>query len=134
MQLPHKLSALTRLAINDLQLVMADPDYKVNMNTWHEPREGKCAVCFAGSVMAKSLGVSQKDNISPSQFGENNNRALCALDLIRIGRIKASLELVDQELPRRFPVEVNVTPFAENPEEFIADMKYLADLLEQRGF
>ncbi|MEM6367804.1 MAG: hypothetical protein AAF851_05810 [Myxococcota bacterium] len=50
-------SRLLRLAVKDAKLCEADPNYIMRMNKWHTWHDHlkRCAVCLAGSVMAKSL-------------------------------------------------------------------------------
>lgn len=55
-KLPEKPSELLKLAMLDLEKVEADPRYRVDMGEWHKPN-GRCSVCLAGSVMAKTLGL-----------------------------------------------------------------------------
>lgn len=57
-QLPDKPSELIRLAVADLERAEASPDYIIDMGCWHEPiPNGLCAVCFAGAVIAGTLGA-----------------------------------------------------------------------------
>lgn len=63
--LPSLPSALLTLALDDLTSVLRQPDrFEVNMEVWHgKGRSGRsklCQVCFAGSVMACSLGLPDR--------------------------------------------------------------------------
>jgi len=69
-----KPSSLIRLALADLKKCEADPAYKIDMDNWHLPisnRTGSntvCHVCFAGAVLAKTLGASPFDDVTPSGY------------------------------------------------------------------
>ena len=52
---PEKPSDILRMGLDDLEKVEADPRFKVHMADWWREEEGFCRVCFAGSVMAKTL-------------------------------------------------------------------------------
>lgn len=88
-KLPNKLSDLLMLALTDLEQVENDPRYKVSMLHWHEPN-GKCSVCLAGSVMARTLRAPLAEPLAPSDFGSNAQK-LRALDDVRTGRIRFAL-------------------------------------------
>lgn len=90
--LPSKLSATIRVALDDLEKIERSSRFGVNMGSWFQRNEEQCQVCFAGSVMAKTLGVSlrvlnDKDNpsgeISPLEFKPAIRRKLFALNNVR---------------------------------------------------
>jgi len=78
--LPKQPSKLLRLALNDLEKAEQHEDYKVSMNAFHEPNEGKCIVCLAGCVMAFSLGADKTHLTYPRYFdgSESQLNALSA--------------------------------------------------------
>jgi hypothetical protein len=88
-KLPEKPSELIEVALRDLELCIKDPNYRVDMTTWHAPMNGVCLVCLAGAVMAKSLGLYHKIDVSPSWYviGEFNYRRLVALNSLRNGHM-----------------------------------------------
>lgn len=103
-----KPSSLIRLALADLKACEADPDYKIDMRTWHEPfwktvDKKVCHVCLAGTVLAKSLDAPKTANTSPSLYidldlgqgglGEGSTLAdrVVALDHIRRGMIATAI-------------------------------------------
>jgi len=58
MTLPSDLACLIKVAHDDLVACERDPRYVINMSRWHEPRaDGKCLVCLAGAVMAKTMKI-----------------------------------------------------------------------------
>lgn len=83
-KLPDKLSVLIRLALVDLGKAERDPRYKVDMGKWHEPNS-HCSVCFAGAVIAFSLGTSSLTCLTANSFPEDDRDKLLALDNVRSG-------------------------------------------------
>lgn len=83
-KLPNKLSALILLALDDLKRAERSKKYEVNMHLWHSPNS-HCNVCFAGGVMAFSLGANSNDLLDPLDFDHDTSRKLNALNLARIG-------------------------------------------------
>ena len=82
MKLPEKLSDCIDVALKDLELVVGDPRYIVDFEKWHVPDSTQfntqCTVCFAGSVMAKSLGIDPAKDMVPSDFNDHSNARLRA--------------------------------------------------------
>lgn len=166
--LPFVPSQLIRLALADFALTLAMPDkYEVDMGTWHSPREyhdgqpPKCAICFAGSVIAMTLDMSIASYAHADFFPGNSNQ-LRALDSFRMGDIGdglCHLGIADRRSAIDFGIfqgmrirdrrSLNeswgglpwcVTGIAHvypsmpaNVEPFIRDMKILADKLEGLG-
>lgn len=55
-KLPRKLSTLLLLAVEDaLACQRQRSKYVLDMTSYHDPMGGKCHVCLAGAVMARSL-------------------------------------------------------------------------------
>src|SRR6478736_6372267 len=88
---PKKLSQAIMLALNDLALVEKKPKYKVDMANWHIVDGNTCAVCFAGSVMAQTFGVSPGIYTSPGSFNLDWEYIFYALDSIRKGDVVSAL-------------------------------------------
>jgi hypothetical protein len=132
-QLPDIASQLILLALHDLELTEADPEYEVVMEEWHAPSFGYCAVCFAGAVMAKSLGAVPHVGISPSAYPDDNHK-LHALDYFREGSVHDGMRQMG--FKGVCPVEdfeFDITTYSEDPEYFKADMRNLAKRLERHG-
>lgn len=95
-QAPKKLSAAILLALADLEAVEKDPRYIVKMYDWHVPSEMstslKCEVCFAGSVMAKSLNSAIGNAVYPADFGKAWCKVFKALNYVRCGDIQPALD------------------------------------------
>ena len=130
-----KPSALVRLALRDEKKAHASSDYTIAMEDWHVPGKSKCAVCFAGAVMAFSLGADVNHDVSPAKFDQHTSDCLLALDYFRIGKVHGGLYVmglsdmrVKGDLPRKLDREV--TPYDDDRDAFRADMEKLADDLE----
>lgn len=83
-ELPRKLSALLRIAVEDAQKAEATPGYVLHMGTWHSPRhDGVCRVCMAGAVMAMRLEVPRDQDTGVSACAGNGD-ALNAVDDMRV--------------------------------------------------
>lgn len=104
--LPHKLSELAQIALDDVLKVSTRPGFEIDMGTWvRSYHAGFCAVCAAGSVAIERLGISKGDSIRENEelvvrFGAHNAAALCAIDALRQGCVDGALKiLADDEDP-----------------------------------
>lgn len=137
-KLPDKPSELIRVALKDLAVVEKDERYVVDMGSWHERRRSRCAVCFAGAVMAGTLGASHSKSITPGDFDGVTAMKLAALDSIRTGWVRHGLDTMgvfigppqDRSIYR---FDRDITPYAISKNSFKADMRALADDLEKAG-
>ena len=106
-RLPERLGALLEVGLGDLRACEASGGYRVEMRRWHEPaRDGRCRVCLAGAVMARSLGVP-RDVMASAQgrhgpggewmdgcgeaWDDRTRGQLLALDRVHTGRVDAAL-------------------------------------------
>lgn len=98
--LPKKLSATIRVALDDLAKVEKGSRFVVNMGTWfsrYYPSE-PCQVCFAGAVMAKSLGCKASlipnaiNEISPTNFSPAIQKKLHALNRVRSYSVRSAVD------------------------------------------
>lgn len=128
---PKKLSRLMRLALNDLYKVERSPKYRVNMYLWHEGIDKSyCSVCFAGSIMAKTLGSKTDAVKGPRDFGYDWSRAFFALDHVRNGKVQdamASLVQPTYKVPSR-----EVCSYYEDPKQWRKDMWKIVRELERK--
>ena len=137
------LSAVIRVALDDLARVESDPRYKVNMTQWHRPIAGVCHVCLAGAIMAETLGVPPEAFIGAPDLStwlykmsddvSGGARArLMALDLVMRGYTDDALIWVVVTPPKgvEWPP---VTPYADDPAAFRRDLLAVAAALEERG-
>lgn len=156
--LPDPPSSLIRLAVNDLGLVELDDKYNVDMvETWHSPTFKDdaddfdeddvitCTVCFAGSVMAKSLNYFPSYDVDIRTESRENNLKFNFLNDIRLYQVDQDYLYYLEEigLPVNFPftndrLEVRIqkiekVTYEKNPELFKANMLKIADLFEEEG-
>jgi len=142
--LPKKLSECLRVALRDLKSCMRSNKYQIDMGKWFRLNGGKCVVCMAGSVMAKTCqltphapdpdilyGPDMYPNTAP--LSEHDQKRLDAINSLREGRIFAACREIQADLPRFMADEVEVVDFDEDPDQFLQDMKDLADHLEANG-
>lgn len=131
--LPDKPSELIDLALHDLELCEKDPRYEIDMQDWHNPQgeNGRCAVCFAGATLAKSLDVTPSELKEPPDFDEDTEAKLGALNEFRTGDVQDGLDLMGIYLEPNLDVEV--VYYSTNPDGFKADMRKLANTLEEHG-
>ena len=87
-QPPEKISGLIRLAVADARGLKRER-YSPHYGEWHTPNEkaGICQVCFAGAVMAGTLGESPEQAMDPFVFSGSWEKALNALEMVRQGNI-----------------------------------------------
>lgn len=156
--LPDPPSSLIRLAVTDLELVEVDDKYNIDMyETWHTPafKENadnfdeddvvSCTVCFAGSVMAKSLEYYSSYDVNVNEESQENQLKFNFLNSIRLYQVDQDYLYYLEEigLPVNFPftndrLEVRVQKlekviYSKNPELFKTNMLKIADLFEEEG-
>ena len=134
--LPDKPSELIRVALADLRKVERSKKYVVYMGVYHEPdrgRGGKCFVCLAGAVMAKSLSAARDRPLFPEDFPKPVKHKLIAIDSLRIGHIRESMDYLGKRLPKTIPHYIDVEDYGDDPAQFNRDMRKLAKLLEDHG-
>ena len=138
-KLPDKLSELLRLAIGDLIKVRADPRYEVYMTDWHWPsHNGKCRVCLAGSVLAKSFELDPAQKVVwGTDIDKETQNKLMALNELRCGYIEDAYRELEHDKPASLPDEimvVNTQPRTPSElDHFQTEMLALADLLAAHG-
>jgi len=140
-KLPDKCGDLIRLAVKDLTLCEANPDYTVDMGKWHQydDDEDTCYVCLAGSVMAQSLSVEKYKGVAPAGFEDEIRSKLNFLDLCRYLRrgnqVHAAFRLIPSIKNYEALIESGeaqpVTPYRKEPGQFKTDMLALADLMDK---
>ena len=162
-RLPEKLSDLIRVAAKDMEQALLSEEYTIDMGLWHASRRfleeagepvQKCAVCYAGTVMAGTLGANKEEEFEPADFGKYNHVRLTALDCLRSFNFYAPLREVcnlDAEDAEKIygewhhdPVREEMRPYdshwdyathkeVNNFDEFFASQMKMADWLEKRG-
>lgn len=139
-QLPNKMSDLIEVALEDLTKVEADQRYRVRMNDWHVPPhsgETRCAVCFAGAVMAKSLDAAIASESFPDDYEEDTGRKLSALDQVRVGWVSEALRIMHEDADEYHAHEelndFRVVSYAEDPARWREDMVAIVARLREEG-
>ena len=150
-KLPHKPSDLIRLALDDLARAEASRLYVVNMAVWHTPgtiwgKEGKnlvrtrkCAVCFAGAVIAGTLHGDHEKRVVPQSFGSENEGKLDALDDFREGNVQYGFAAMDLGGGGFDPNDGSdfdrvIIDYKKDPDKFKLELRELASDLEAAGY
>lgn len=135
--LPSKPSTLLEIAMADLESAEKSKNYTIDMWSYHETLGSKCAVCLAGSVMAFSLKADKNTDLSPENFGINQQQ-LIAIDHLRMGDFSYVAEALDldykQSVVQKYNLERNITSYEKDPTLFKKEIKeYIRDL-KKAGF
>lgn len=139
---PKKLSTAMRLALHDLALVERSKKYKVNMGVWHtsSPLPGfnsdrkYCHVCFAGSIMAKTLKANPEDELQGVEFGQEWSDVFDALNSARKGFVSDALYDMNRDGGKFYENQnFNVESYAQNPKKWRKDMWKIVRELEKVG-
>ena len=136
----RNISGLLRVALADFELCEQDPQYTINMFHWHLPHS-PCAVCFAGGVMAQTIGLERTTMICgyynlDALFTPLVSQQLRALNDLRLGAAFDAwdnLELPTEEYPLRCLTYV-VPEYAEDRAGFKWAMRRMADRFEKAGY
>ena len=123
---PQTMWDAIRLGVRDLEAIERTPGYKIDMVWAHVPREDACYVCFAGAIMAQTLGVDRAVYETFDSFSSEWQRAFDLLDGLRSGSIRFHL-FGDAREAQRIK---HFTPYETDPAAFKRDMLALADRLE----
>lgn len=134
-KLPKKLSALILLAVEDLKRVERSKRYLVNMNVFHDSfGGGKCSVCFAGAVIAGTLGKDPAGHFYPDDFSEDVADRLFALDFLRMGDVGSALSRLGEEMPDGLDFNADVPTYtASSKRRFKLAMRRIAKTLAEHG-
>ena len=139
-KLPDKPSELIRVALKDIRACEASDKYLIDMCSWHaRARPGfnlKCAVCFAGAVMAQTLGADPERDYHPSDFDGDTNSKMYALDRLRVGDVEGAIRELGVRSVEEEGIldERQITRYKEDPVKFKEEMEQLANDLETAGF
>lgn len=126
-KLPDKRSELLKLALSNLELIEEDPFYEVKMAIWHDRNfeNEKCQVCFAGSVMAKTLDAPFREYVCPDTFNYETMAKLYWLDRVRTGYVDC--------LSPIYPFPTYLHSYKESPEGFKLWVRTVIEQLEKEG-
>lgn len=143
-KLPEKLSELIEVALADLIKCERSAKYEIDMTVYHiKPGviRKQCCVCFAGGVMAQSLGADPKNSIDIWDYPPLTTWKLRALDDIRKGHVTTALNSLDGDSPAlsrrtdrpRHPLTRQIIAYRHNPGKFKRQMRVLARDLAAAG-
>ena len=123
-----KPSELIRLGLRDLAKVERSKRYVVNMGVWHQLRlDGKCAVCFGGSVIANTCNAPMDiDFYDRDILSDRDMKYLGALNLFRIGSVRLALEEFAVLRIGAYTSRYPVTSYKKNQTQFKRDMRSIA--------
>jgi hypothetical protein len=129
--LPDKPSDLLSVALYDLYACSQDSAYDINFNEWHKPLQKRdntqfsnktepdvCQVCFAGSIMAKTLGCDSTQRVEANNvilFHKDTILKLMAVDEFRKGHINSALDIMGLKPNQKdFDISYKGRPIANN--------------------
>ena len=130
-------SELLELALRDLTRCERDPLYAIDMRFYHlgvDDQYDGCCVCFAGSVLAKSLNW---DRGRDYEIGDHpDQESLTAIDLFRIGEIGCALFALGRvstelSLPGDLPYRISIPPYTSGRAEFKTGIRTIINLLRE---
>jgi len=137
---PKKLSTAMRLALHDLALVERSKKYKVNMGAWHTkspfgfmPEPSICHVCFAGSVMAKTLKLDHDSDYSGCEFGDEWPNVFTALDDVRKGHVASAMKQMGRDCDKIPFIYYDSTGYGTDKKQWRKDMWKIVRELEKVG-
>lgn len=143
--LPDKISALIRVARDDLIKCEENPNYIIDMSQWHnyQAKAETCSVCLAGAVMAQTLDLPITSHAITLFDGldQSENAKFRALDSIRKGDIVlagiiGNFDTMAGESNFRsveYETETAYVSYEDNPDCFKAWLIMVAEALERRG-
>ena len=123
--------------MEDMKAADKSKDYVVNMAVWHrklwyrevKAKDGPCHVCFAGSVIAASIGGLPDGDLRPSDYTLLVRRRLYALDSIRKGLVGAAFE--DLKITDKPPYPRAMIPVTDDIDELAKVFMALARELDE---
>lgn len=132
-KLPDTLSELLSVALDDLEATERDPRYVIDMDDWHCPEAGKCAVCLAGAVMAKTFDADPERYLVPGEVTGDDSRELRALDALRGGYVQDAANLLGLDVDLGEFEYVEVTTYESDATAFKQELRHLAHDLKEAG-
>lgn len=128
---PEKFSEQIKMAVADMKLCEADPNYEINMNKWHigDSFWPKCHVCMAGAVMAKTHDIKPTVNAFPNEFDTEWHKVFKWLDALQGNNTLVLLEFLSDEQCYKL-METHSHYDRENPEPFYKWTDEIIEALE----
>lgn len=137
--LPDKMSELILVALADLCKVEKLKDrFEIDMEQWHVGNDytasNKCVVCFAGSVLAMTLGVPDDRNEDGSSFPSRINKKIDAIDRLRTGQVALAGGYLGLDHTKLSDYDRPVASYRADAAQFKRDMRKLAKDLAKGGY
>lgn len=148
-RLPDLISDVVRLAADDLEVCLADPDtYEFDRRVWHMvvrpggPWRGQCLVSLAGAVMAQTLGVPPDVTADLGRFPAHDRVRLERLNKIGGGHWREVLvrmdgkrwDAMDDDARLLLKADIAEAMRGRNEIRLPQDARNVADALAKRGF
>jgi hypothetical protein len=137
---PTRMSDAIRMAVADMEVIEQTPGYQIAFPVvWHEPYGEYCRVCFAGCVMARTLGAKPNQSVwfDDREIGGPDRKwmgVFQALDAIRNGSVGVARSWWPEGFNGVLPVQNwPVADYTADPIGFKRDMLALADRLQAEG-
>jgi hypothetical protein len=139
-KISNKPSVAIRQAVADLEAIEKMPEFMIDMNMYFGKLEdengnpkGKCAVCFAGAMIARAKN-DPNIYIEPDRFPNKTRDKLYGLDRFRAGYISDGLEMFGiKKLPSLLAHDVEVPEYYDNKSRFKKKMLEISDQLKAFG-
>jgi len=98
-----KLWQLLKIAIEDLDIVRKNPEFKINMHFWLESIAPKCLCsgCMAGAVLYNSFEVRKTTTMTASKLDVHIKNKMLAIDALRKLDIFAAYIYMQEAIIRR---------------------------------
>lgn len=146
----NKLSGAIRQGADEMEKLIEEPAYKIDMAQWHRPHKGICHVCLSGAIMAGICKSDHRSDLFCDAFPWPTGDKLISIDSARLGNITTAIKYwpVDEynEIPRGEAWENFITSIVwkfhghsmqgagyTTVENMAADLRELADGLERFG-
>lgn len=139
-KLPNKMSELILLALRDLKKIEKLKSYEVDMREWHTAPEDtygestKCQVCFAGSVISRTLKMPKNKTVDMSMFSNKMSNKFYALDSLRQGYVGSAYRALGIDSDAMHGMDRRITPYSYDSKKFKEEMYQLAQDLKKEGF
>lgn len=108
-KLPDTEWELIRVAVRDARACLADEKYKLYIDgeAWHAMKYGKCQICLAGAVLAKSLMLPYGSAVAWGMIEDSGNDIAKKLAFINdarafryMSKARLTLEMLDGRIIR----------------------------------
>jgi len=139
-KLPEKLSDLIDLALSDMKVMEKSKKHVIQMQTWHEPvHENLCSVCFAGGVIANTMGGNHRENLGPSTYNSYEKNRFQAIDSIRCYSVVGAFswigfEFITEKFENRILKNMDEVSYTGNKRQFKINMRTMARRLRKEGY